>query len=238
MAHCDNVIIAFQRLLLIMRKIFLAILLIMLGSQSALADAWQRVLGAQRYCPAVHVEPWPSLAPQWRRVMTQETQHPVFSYFGQARLPQPYINFWRNLVKQLPSMDGLQKLRAISGFVNVQLNGKPDQVSYGLGEYWASPAEFVRNHGGDCEDFAIAKYFALRSVGFQPEDLRLLIVEVPSRRAWHALLAANIKGHIYIVDNNFRPKDLALPQERLIGFFILHFAFNEQGAWFYSNKTP
>lgn len=212
------------------------VLIILVGSASpAWADSWDKVLGASLCCPASRVDIWPAMEAQWHRVQEMEKQNPAFSYPGQARLPEPYIGFWRNLMQKIPAMSSLQQLRAISGFVNVQLNGKPDQISYGLGEYWASPGEFIKNHGGDCEDFAITKYFALRAIGFKAEDLRLLVVEVPSRHSWHALLAASIEGRIYIVDNNFRPKDLALPHERLIGFFILHFAFNEQGAWFYRN---
>lgn len=214
--------------------------LLLLGCLLALpagarADAWHNVLGARYSGPADNLTLWMDFLPQWQRVRELNQRNPVFLPGGIARLPQPYLAFWNNLMQKMPGMSSLQKLRAISGFVNVQLNGKPDRISYGLSEYWASPAQFVAMRGGDCEDFAITKYFALRAIGFPVGELRLLIVEVPSRRTWHALLAARINNEIYIVDNNFRPRDLALPHSKLKGFFILHLAFNEDGAWFYTN---
>jgi predicted transglutaminase-like cysteine proteinase len=215
--------------------VFLALAAFMtLASQTALAaNPWQFLLGAQLKAPANDAAYQSRFAPQWRRVRQEEAENPVFLPGGRARLPRPYDFYWNNLLTKLPAMDLLQRLRAVSGFINVQLGGKSDQVVYGMGEHFASPREFVSRHGGDCEDFAICKYFALRALGWASADLRILLVEVPSRRSWHAVLAANINGAIYIADNNFRPRDLALPQERMKGFFVLYYAFNEDGAWFY-----
>ena len=173
---------------------------------------------------------------EWQRVILAEKQNPVFPVGKQAQLPKPYAFFWNNLQKQLPSMTKLEKLRAISAFVNVQLTAKSDLSNYGMGEYWASPREFIASRGGDCEDYAITKYFALRSAGFSSEDLRILIVYIPAYKRLHALLAANINDNIYIVDNNFRPSDLALPQDKLKNFFHLETAFNENGVWYYQRK--
>ena len=219
------------------RLMIITLLLLGLSAGDAVADPWNKVLGAGLQGAADEMfEKY--FAPRWRQVMETERADPLFKPGGVANLPRPYMDFWKNLMKQVPTMSSLEKLRAISGFVNVQLNGKPDQVSYGLGEYWAPPREFVKNHGGDCEDFAICKYFALRGLGFAAGDLRLLLVEIPSHNnRWHALLAARINGEIYIVDNNFQPRDLALPHERLSGLFVLRYAFNEDGAWLYKAST-
>ncbi len=210
-----------------------ALLLLLAASASAQADSWEAFLGARLAGSAERTEYWANIGQQWQRVQALEKDNPVFLPGGKANVPPACLWQWKNLMQTIPAMNNLQKLRAISGFINVQLVGAPDQRNYGIGEYWAAPAEFVKNQGGDCEDFAIAKYFALRSLGFNAEDLRLLVVEVPSRRAWHALLAARINDKIFIVDNNFRPRDLALPHGQLNGFFLLRLAFNENGAWLY-----
>lgn len=49
-----------------------------------------------------------------------------------------------------------------------------DQENYGKDEYWTTPAEFF-NRGGDCEDFAIAKYFALLELDIPSEKLAITI---------------------------------------------------------------
>jgi predicted transglutaminase-like cysteine proteinase len=65
-------------------------------------------------------------------------------------------------------------------FVNDLLNRVPqieDSVHWGQEDYWATPAEFIASNGGDCEDFVIAKYFALRESGIPAEKLRLTYVK-------------------------------------------------------------
>jgi len=66
------------------------------------------------------------------------------------------------------------------GYVNDLFNHVPqveDAQHWGVADYWASPAEFVASNGGDCEDFVIAKYFALREGGIPAEKMRLTYVK-------------------------------------------------------------
>jgi predicted transglutaminase-like cysteine proteinase len=65
---------------------------------------------------------------------------------------------------------------ALLGFVNDLLNRIPqvsDNSHWGVNDYWSTPAELVASNGGDCEDYVIAKYFALREGGIPVEKLRL-----------------------------------------------------------------
>ena len=55
--------------------------------------------------------------------------------------------------------------------------------------------------GGDCEDFAIAKYLALRGLGFPARDLRLLILYDERRQQAHAVLAVSRDGRELVLDN-------------------------------------
>lgn len=41
----------------------------------------------------------------------------------------------------------------------------PDLISFNKKDYWQTPLEFLENGKGDCEDFAIAKYFDLKHNG-------------------------------------------------------------------------
>lgn len=49
---------------------------------------------------------------------------------------------------------------------------------WGQQDYWATPSELLRAGGGDCEDLAAAKYFALRELGVPAERLRLVYARV------------------------------------------------------------
>lgn len=53
-----------------------------------------------------------------------------------------------------------------------------DARLWGQQDYWATPSELVRAGGGDCEDLAAAKYFALRELGVPAERLRLVYARV------------------------------------------------------------
>jgi predicted transglutaminase-like cysteine proteinase len=64
--------------------------------------------------------------------------------------------------------------------VNDLLNRVPqvnDSAHWGVADYWATPAELVASNGGDCEDFVIAKYFALKESGIPAEKMRLTYVK-------------------------------------------------------------
>jgi hypothetical protein len=54
---------------------------------------------------------------------------------------------------------------------------------------------------GDCEDYAIAKYVALREAGFPVDELRLVLVRDRAVRQDHAVLAARLDERWLILDN-------------------------------------
>lgn len=45
-------------------------------------------------------------------------------------------------------------------------------------DYWATPAEFTAIAAGDCEDYSLAKYFALRELGMPADKLRITYVRL------------------------------------------------------------
>ncbi|WP_018411029.1 transglutaminase-like cysteine peptidase [Methyloversatilis thermotolerans] len=45
-------------------------------------------------------------------------------------------------------------------------------------DYWATPAEFIALAAGDCEDYSLAKYFALRELGMPADKLRITYVRL------------------------------------------------------------
>ena len=66
---------------------------------------------------------------------------------------------------------------------------------------WLSPLDVLRLGDGDCKDYAIAKYFALRQAGVEPEQLRLVIVHNKRRAEDHMVVAAYEAGSWLILDN-------------------------------------
>ncbi len=87
--------------------------------------------------------------------------------------------------------------------VNRHVNRLPyvaDSANYGVSDYWAAPGEFL-HRGGDCEDYALAKYLALRALGFAATDLRIVALFDPVRGGHHAVLAVRLGGRWLVLDS-------------------------------------
>ncbi len=144
-------------------------------------------------------------------------------------LPAPELAQWRNLSRLMPSWTPEKKLQNINGFFNFR-EAKSDRDNYGLEEYWASPEEFLEK-GGDCEDFAIAKYLALRYFGWPEQNLWLLLLKNDKNGEQHAALAAGFGEKLFILDNLSRPVYLIIPEKHYWRNFTPLYAINNLGLW-------
>ena len=87
--------------------------------------------------------------------------------------------------------------------VNKYINQYPyitDTQNWAKSDYWATPLEFFER-GGDCEDFAIAKYASLRMLGVPEERLRLAIVHDKKKNIPHAILIVYGDQGPMVLDN-------------------------------------
>lgn len=75
-----------------------------------------------------------------------------------------------------------------------------DADNYGQADYWATPAEFLAR-GGDCEDYAIAKYASLQILGFDVSQMQVVVLYNAERGERHAVLAMESGEHTLILDN-------------------------------------
>jgi predicted transglutaminase-like cysteine proteinase len=75
-----------------------------------------------------------------------------------------------------------------------------DPTNYGVPDYWASPVQFLHLNG-DCEDYAIAKYLALRELGYDDEELRVVVLDDLNLGVAHAVLAVYSDDDVLILDN-------------------------------------
>lgn len=83
-----------------------------------------------------------------------------------------------------------------------------DYEGEGERDYWATPREFIVRGRGDCEDFAIAKYFALASLGHV--GMRLALVPWREDES-HMVLLADLEGALFVLD--CPPKAEVVPAE-------------------------
>jgi predicted transglutaminase-like cysteine proteinase len=69
---------------------------------------------------------------------------------------------------------GLARLGEINRAVNLSIRPVSDWVQYGVADFWAAPLDTLSSGAGDCKDYAIVKYVALREAGIAPDDLRII----------------------------------------------------------------
>lgn len=134
---------------------------------------------------------------------------------------------WHRYVKSLRRLSPMAQLHAVNRAVN-SWRYIEDRANYGVVDYWATPAETMRR-GGDCEDFAVAKYVALRQLGWSDKQLRVVVVIDRNLRTAHAVLAVAVNGTQMILDNQSRQ----VLDHRRIRHYRPVYSINHANWWFH-----
>lgn len=88
---------------------------------------------------------------------------------------QCFQTFWNQTVAMLKTLPRAEQVRQVNDLVN-KMGYWSDWDLYREADHWATPEEMFYKGGGDCEDFALFKYFLLRAAGVPAEDMRLTLV--------------------------------------------------------------
>jgi len=135
---------------------------------------------------------------------------------------------WRELIATTRHEPEIEKVTRVNIFFN-RVPYVPDQENWGAADYWATPLEMLAVNGGDCEDYAIAKYFSLLELGVRPEQLRFWYVAAADSGENHMVLAYEPAPGLapLILDNltdDIRPAPVRLDLLRQL-------SFNADGVW-------
>lgn len=108
-----------------------------------------------------------------------------------------------------------------------------DQLNWGLEDYWETPYEFMTVNG-DCEDYAIAKYYSLRALGVSEDKMRIMIVQdLNLGGVIHAILGVYDDDEMIILDNQI---DQIMPAMKIYHYRPIY-GVNENHWWAYTPKT-
>jgi predicted transglutaminase-like cysteine proteinase len=118
------------------------------------------------------------------------------------------------------------RLGWINRAVNMAIRATSDWAQYGYADFWASPLQTLGSGAGDCEDYAIVKYVALRELGVLPDDLRLVIVQDEKREIGHAVVAVRHEQRWLILDN----RTMAILDADDVRDYRPLFALDQQGT--------
>jgi predicted transglutaminase-like cysteine proteinase len=116
------------------------------------------------------------------------------------RCPSYAAQFLR-LINAVKAKSGRARLDEANRGVNAAIRYVSDFAQFGEADRWSAPLASFATAKGDCEDYAIAKYVALREAGFPLDQMRLVLVRDRAVRQDHAVLAARLDGRWLILDS-------------------------------------
>lgn len=141
------------------------------------------------------------------------------------RRPECGLNEWSHLVAVLTPMPLREKVSHANALVN-GVAYVPSTRNWGRPMYWEAPLEFLA-YGGQCQDYAIAKYMLLRQARIPAYQMRIVVLRATARGEDHAVLVVNVAGEALMLDNlrtGVIPAD-AEPTYRP------YYSINETGWW-------
>ncbi|MGE0119849.1 MAG: transglutaminase-like cysteine peptidase [Dongiaceae bacterium] len=161
-----------------------------------------------------------TLFPKWRGTLQRFEQELKSCGPSQCKKTQ-----WQAVIDRLRGKELMTQLREI----NLEMNDRryiTDPVNWNLPDYWATPFQFLRKNG-DCEDYAISKYMALRDLGIAVDDMRIVVLNDLNLRIAHAVLAVYVNGEPYILDNQI---STVVPASSIHHYQPVY-SINETGWW-------
>jgi predicted transglutaminase-like cysteine proteinase len=99
------------------------------------------------------------------------------------------------------AQNGRARIGIINRAINLAIIPTSDLAQWGVADRWSAPLETFTTGRGDCEDYATAKYVALRAAGVAKEDVKLVVVRDIAAEENHAMAAVRLDGGWIILDN-------------------------------------
>jgi predicted transglutaminase-like cysteine proteinase len=130
------------------------------------------------------------------------------------------------IVAAAQGRQGRARLGEVNRSLNLAIRYQTDARQHGVADAWASPLATLSSGRGDCEDFAIAKYLALREAGVAPGDLRFVVVRDARHGQEHAVLTARLDDRWLVLDN----RRLVLVEDRESRDYVAVAAFGEDAS--------
>jgi predicted transglutaminase-like cysteine proteinase len=194
---------------------FLAAIAVGATAEAAPADTGDSIFGTQE----IHSSNL-NMFPKWRDALRRfDTE--LQSCTGSACKADE----WQSFIDSIRGLEPEQQIRA----VNREMNDRSyvtDPVNWRMPDYWATPLQFLRKNG-DCEDYAISKYMALKALGFKPADLRIVVLQDTNLNIPHAVLVVFFKDNALVLDNQVS----GVVPANSIRHYRPFYSINEQGWW-------
>jgi predicted transglutaminase-like cysteine proteinase len=132
---------------------------------------------------------------------------------------------WKEFIAELKTKDLKTQIKEINRAFNAK-KYTLDINNWGEEDYWATPYQFLKKNG-DCEDYAIAKYYGLKALGVPVEDMRVVALQDLNLKLGHAVLVVYVGDEPMLLDNQIA----SVVPANSIRHYQPVFSINERGWW-------
>lgn len=139
---------------------------------------------------------------------------------------------WKQLIAELKTLPLRARVERVNDVFN-RVPYVPAEVNWHDITYWETPYEFIAR-GGQCQDYAIAKYMALLESGVAESNLRFVVVHDDQVQLDHAITVVDVDGDLLALDNQMAS---VVPVESLERRYSPYYALNDQGWWSYMSPA-
>jgi predicted transglutaminase-like cysteine proteinase len=149
--------------------------------------------------------------------------------YGPLGKGQQRIDDWQYLLSSQNKASELEQLDRVNRFFNQRIRYVEDAYLWHQADYWETPIEALFKGAGDCEDYAIAKYFSLRHLGVASDKLRITYVKALHLNRAHMVLTyySSPQAMPLVLDSLIDEIRPASQRADLLPVY----AFNAEGLW-------
>ena len=172
-----------------------------------------------------------SLSADWDFSLISRRAQALYGPLGEG---QQRINDWQYLLTSQKQIGELEQLNVVNHFFNQQLRYVEDIDLWHEVDYWETPIQALWKGAGDCEDYAIAKYFSLRHLGVASEKLRITYVKALTQNRAHMVLTyySSPEAEPLVLDSLIDAIKPASQRKDLLPVY----SFNAEGMWLPGTK--
>lgn len=195
---------------------FIVLLIGATSSHAAMARVYPKVFGTNVELPSKNLRKFP----KWTDMIGRWNNGSA-----QCNTSTCTMKGWAELIEKLKGKDRLSQIKA----VHVALNSSRyilDINNWGKEDYWEIPFEFLKK-SGDCEDYAISKYMALKALGVPVENMRIIALQDLNLNLGHAVLIVYEGDDALLLDNQIK----SVVSAKTIRHYKPVYAINEQNWW-------
>ncbi|AZC34559.1 cysteine protease LapG [Pseudomonas chlororaphis] len=149
--------------------------------------------------------------------------------YGPLGEGQKRIDAWQQLLATQNQASEMEQLKVVNLFFNKNMRYVEDIDLWRQVDYWETPVEALWKGAGDCEDYAIAKYFSLRHLGVSSDKLRITYVKALRQNRAHMVLTyySSPEAMPLVLDSLIDAIQPASQRTDLLPVY----SFNAEGLW-------